>query len=198
MSVSKTLLIICMLALTLMLNACSGLTRSDKPASTTWWLEPYTGSPQSSTLEPAPTLSISVTVVPGLDTHRILTLSVQAEVNKYAGVRWADSLPELITSLVGRSLEESGRFEVVSNNSGSEGCGLELTLQEFFAILDSSGQTSGVQVAISGNYQCGSAKAIPIRLNASIPVHDDRMSVIVAAFQQAMDSVIKDLLTRIT
>ena len=191
--------VFCLLILALSVSACGGLTHSDKPATNTWWLEPYTGMTQETPSAPALLVAISITVVPGLDTDRILTLSDDAELNQFAAARWADNLPELVTSLVGRTLEASGRFEIVSGRAGgsSENCELQLELQEFFGSLNASGQTIGVQIGIDGRYQCESDEPVSLKLNASIPVHDDRMSVIVAAFQQAMDSAMKDLLEQL-
>ena len=199
MNTTNKFVVFCLLILTLSVSACGGMTRSDKPATNTWWLEPYTGMTQETASEPVPLVAISITVVPGLDTDRILTLSENAELNQFVAARWADNLPELVTSLVGRTLEASGRFEIVSGRAGgsSENCELRLELQEFFARLSSSGQTTGVQVAIDGRFQCESDEPVPLKLNASIPVHDNRMSVIVAAFQQAMDSAMKDLLEQL-
>jgi len=198
MNISKTFSVFSLLLLSFLLNACSGLTSSDQPASTTWWLKPYTGAMQVNPHEAPRMIAVSVTVVPGLDTNRILTLSDDAELNRYAAARWADNLPELVESLVGRTLESSGRFEMAAGRikSGSEDCDLQLEVRGFFAELDGDGTTSGVRVAIDGRYQCGSV-AVPIQLSASIPVHDDRMSVIVAVFQEAVDSVLEELLEKI-
>ena len=195
MNTTNKFVVFCLLILALSVSACGGMTRSDKPATSTWWLEPYTGMTQETPSVPAPLVAISVTVIPGLDTDRILTLSDDAELNQFASARWADNLPEMFTSLVGRTLETSGRFEIVSGRvgGGSENCDLQLELQEFFAGLSPSGQTTGVQVSIKGRFQCESREPIPLKLNASVPVHGDRMSEIVAAFQQAMNSVMKDL-----
>ena len=195
MNTTNKFVVFCLLILALSVSACGGLTRSDKPATSTWWLEPYTGMTQETSSVPVPLVAISVTVVPGLDTDRILTLSDDAELNQFAAARWADNLPELVTSLVGRTLEASGRFEIVSGRAGgsSENCELQLELQEFFAYLSPSGQTTGVQVTIDGRFQCESSESVLLKLSTSIPVNDDRMSVIVAAFQQAMNSVMRDL-----
>ncbi len=179
------------------ISACSGLNRSDKPALTTWWLEPYKYNVTVPSTEPPVPVSVSVTVIPGLDTQQILTLSENAEMNKFAAARWADSLPELTTSLVARSLESSGRFEVLSGGGNSNACDLELEVREFYARLDSSGQTRGVRVAMHGRYLCTGSEPVMIHLNALTPVNDDRMTVIVAAFQQAVDDVMKDLLKTI-
>ena len=199
MNTTNKIVVFCLLILALSVSACSGMTRSDKPATRTWWLEPYTGMTPDVRPASVKLVAISVTVIPGLDTDRILTLSDNAELNQFAAARWADNLPELVTSLVSRSLESSGTFEIVSDRAGGgrANCDLQLELREFFGSLNSSGQTIGVQIAIDGRYQCKSDEPVSLQLNASIPVHDDRMSVIVAAFQQAMDSVMKDMIEQL-
>lgn len=199
MNTTNRFVVFCLLILTLSVSACGGLTRSDKPATKTWWLEPYVGMTQETPSDQVLLVALSTTVVPGLDTDRILTLSDDAELSQFAAARWADNLPELVTSLVGRTLEASGRFEIVSNRAGggSEDCDLKLELREFYARLNATGQTTGVRVAIHGRYQCESAAPVNLHLNASMPVHDDRISVIIAAFQHAMDSVMKEMLEQL-
>ena len=199
MNTTKKSVVFCLFILALSISACGGLTRSDKPATRTWWLEPYVGMTQESSSDQLLLVAVSTTVVPGLDTNRILTLSDDAELSQFAAASWADNLPELVTSLVVRSLEASGRFESISDRAGrgSEDCNLQLELRKFYARLSASGQTNGVRVAINGRYHCESASPIALQLNASVAVHDDRMSVIVAAFQQAMDSVMKDMLEQL-
>jgi len=191
MNKSRKLTGICLLVLAVSLSACSGLTQSDKPATKTWWLEPYTDMTPAESSDPAVLLNVSVTVVPGLDTDQVLTLSDKAELNAYSAARWAEHLPELLSSLSERSLASSGRFAVVSARAQ---CELQLELQAFFADLSPSGETTGVRVAIKGRYQCKGGEAELLHLDALIPVRDERMSVIVSAFQQAVDRVMKDLL----
>ncbi len=195
-NISGNPLVLYLLLITICLGACSGLTQSDKPAVTTWWLKPLSGEAQTTGPDPVVSISISVTVVPGLDTDRILTLSDDSELKPYAGARWVGNLPELTKSLVSRTLEASGNFEVVSERAraGHKRCDLHLQLRKFFANLNSSGQTHSVQISIHGTYQCESATLIPIQIKASVPVQDNHMRRIVAAFQQAMDGAMKDLL----
>ena len=195
--VRRSPLIVCLTIAVFFFSACSNLNRSDKPATKTWWLEPYGQSIPTALPNESVSLEVSVTVVPGLDTYRILTLSDAAEMNKYSGARWADSLPELMTSLVSRSLEASGRFQMVSNHRGSTDCDLELELQRFYTHLDTSGRTTEVQVTMSGRYKCAGSKPEIIKTDATVAVNDDRMSVIVGAFQQAFDAVIGQLLDQI-
>ncbi len=196
MKIAKTLNLSGLLLVALVVTACGGLTRSDKPAISSWWLKPYEIGTQAPAPEPVTRVAVSVRVAPGLDTDWILTLSSEAKLSHYTGARWVDNLPELVASLTSRTLGASGRFDVVSRRAGGgrEDCELQLEVQEFFASIEASGQTTGVRVAISGQYQCESAEPVPVQLNASIPVNDKRMNSIVAAFQQATDRVMKDLL----
>ncbi len=199
MNISQKPVVLLMLIITLCLNACSGITKSDKPATTTWWLTPYSGVAQVEPSESVSHVSLNVVVVPGLDTDQILTLSNGSELKPYAGAQWADNLPELATSLVARTLDASDRFDVLSGRarSGSRNCKLNLEVQKFFAELNSSGQTRSVKVAIDGRYQCDSANPVRFHSDASISVNDERMNAIVAAFQRAMDSVMKDMLSQL-
>ena len=199
MNSTKKHTVFCLLAISGLLSACSGLSRSDKPAVTTWWLEPYIDSPQVTTSDPLLSVALTITAVPGLDSDQILTLSDAAVLKPYAGARWADHLPELVASLVGRSLEASGHFEILSDRAepGSGSCDLQLELREFFADLSPDDQTSAVSVAVNGRFACESADVFVVQSNVSIPVADERMTVIVAAFQQALDSVTQDILEQI-
>ena len=195
MKISKHFAVFCLLPAILAINACSGLTQSDRPATNTWWLEPYTDMSGLPSSDPALLVAVSVTVVPGLDTDRILTLTQKSQLNHYSGARWADNLPELLTSLVTRTIQASPRFELAAG--GPEDCNLRLEVQEFFALIGSSVATTAVGVAMEGQFHCGQNKPVSLKLNASVPISDDRMSAIVAAFQQAVDGVMRDMLERL-
>lgn len=188
-----------LLVLVLFGSACSGLTQSDKPATVKWWLKPLAAPAVTKTVSPVLPVEISVTAIPGLDTDRILALSADAELKPFIGASWVDYLPELVDSLVGRSLESSGRFRVVSGSAGRgvDTCQLQLEIGSFFAELDTTGQTRAVQIAMNGGYQCDSGELTPLRLRATVAANDQQMRVIVAAFQSAMDKVTKDMLAQI-
>ena len=51
--------------------------------------------PSSTPAPPAQPLQLAVTAIPGLDTDRILALSVDAELKPFIGANWVDYLPEL-------------------------------------------------------------------------------------------------------
>jgi ABC-type uncharacterized transport system auxiliary subunit len=191
--------VISLLFMSLLLNACGGLTKSDEPPVISWWLEPFTAQAMEVDSEPSVSVNVVVKVVPGLDTDQILALSETAAIRPYSSARWVDNLPDLIDSLVSRTLTASGRFDVGSRSGGNEtvNCDLQLELTDFFGLLNASGQTTEIRVVIEGRYQCDSGILLPLNLRASIPLQDKRMSVIVAAFQQATDAVLKDMLDQL-
>ena len=199
MTISRLYIVFSLSVLLLSIGACSGLTQSDKPAVKKWWLEPYVLTAPAEPADPLLPVALSVTVIPGLDSDRILTLSDDAELSQFAAARWVDHLPELVSSLIGRSLQATGQFEVASERAASHAdvCSLELEIREFFADIDSSGRVSGVRVAINGSFECEPSVPIVFHSASSVPVTDERMNVIVAAFQQAMDSVMKDILFKL-
>ncbi len=176
----------------LSLTACGGLPSSDKPVTRTWMLMPLEQPARTEAAAAMTTIDLSVVAVPGLDTDQILTLSTEAELNSYAGARWADHTPEMLESLIRRTLQESGKFKLVTSQAD---CDLRLEVQEFFAYITSSGAGAEVHIELDGQYSCRSENPKPIHLQASIPVHEDRMATIVAAFQTATNKVLNDLLS---
>lgn len=199
MIISRLYILFSLSFLMLSIGACSGLTQSDKPAIKRWWLEPYVLAASAEPADPSIAVALSVTVIPGLDSDRILTLSDDAELSQFAAARWVDHLPELVSSLIGRSLQATGEFEVASDRaaSGTDVCSLELEVREFFADIGTAGSVSGVSVLINGSFECESSVPVVFHSESSVAVADERMNVIVAAFQQAMDSVTKDILFKI-
>lgn len=199
MNISRIFVVFYLSVVMLFTGACSGLTQSDKPAISTWWLEPYVATSQLVSTDPPVPVALSITVVPGLDTDRILTLSDDAELGQFASARWADHLPELLESLVERSLQATGRFAIVSESVATRpgNCLLELEFREFFAELGPGGITSGVRIATHGRFQCGSATPLVIQSSVTKPVTGERMNIIVAAFQQAMDQMTQDAIEKI-
>jgi len=175
----------------LSLASCGGLTTSDKPVTRTWMLMPLAQPARTGTAATVTTIDLSVVAVPGLDTDKILTLSAEAELNSYAGARWADHTPEMFDSLIRRTLQESGKFKVVTSQAD---CELRLEVQAFFAYTASSGPGAEIRIELDGQYSCQSEQANPIHLQASIPVHEGRMGMIVSAFQTGINKVMDDLL----
>lgn len=198
MSISRIFIKFGLFISILLVVACSGLTQSDKPAISKWWLEPYTAGQAAPVGSPVG-VAVSITAVPGLDTDRILTLSENAELSQFASARWADHVPELVASLLSRSLQATGQFVVVSESAASRpgNCLLELELREFFAELAASGTATSVSISGYGSYQCKPGAALVIQSEISVPVADERMGVIVAAFQKGMNRMTREILNNI-
>jgi len=183
----------------LITSACGGLTKSDKPAISKWWLKPYVAGAQDVSADTPVNVAISIKVVPGLDSDRILTLSDDAELGQFASARWVGHVPELVASLIERSLQATGQFSIVSESAASRpgNCLLELELREFFADIGPDEKTTGVRISTHGNFQCKPAAPVLIQSSVSIPVAEERMSVIVAAFQRGMNQTTQNILNKI-
>ncbi len=184
-----------LLGVTVQITACSGLLTSDTAARQYYLLEPYTGYSGADTGEARPVLVISVSAVPGLDTDHIQALGADARLIQYANARWTDFLPEVLTSLVRRSLVSTGRFETVTTKSGSNAdqWWLELEVQQFYGIQHTPGETASVEVRLEGSLVCNGNKH-HLLLSANKIVGQERLSTVVAAHQHALDDVTRQLL----
>ena len=67
-----------------LLSACSGVMDSKRDARQTYLLTPAISAGDAGAVANAPSLSLEVSVVPGLDTDRIMALSPDARLNPYA------------------------------------------------------------------------------------------------------------------
>lgn len=176
------------------IGGCGGMLTSDQPPEHVYWLEATTlqlGEPPAGNL---PELLVAVRAIPGLDTDRILVKEPGARLNYYAGARWPDHLPELLTATVRLAFESSGRFERVSSGSriGRAEWTLDLELREFFAVVTTAGAPPQVNVRLAGHVDCGSDGAA-VSAATTIPAREDRLSEIIAAFQAATDRALTSL-----
>ena len=186
-------------AMTMLLTACSGVMDSKQPARQVYMLTPYSGATDAANPAQGPQLSITVSAVPGLDTDRVLALSNDARLNQYANARWPDHLPEVLTSIMKRSLASTGRFSAVEESTRASGDGwlLLLEVQQFYGIRNASGDTSAVIVEMTGSIECNDLRG-PFTLSDSNPVADERLSAVVAAHQRGLDEVTAQLLDQIS
>jgi len=180
------------------LAACGGLLRSDKAVEHTYWLQPYSVERSPLPAQDGRELVVRFSVVPGLDSDRLLTLGPDAELNHIAGARWPDHLPEFAGSLIRRSLQTAGWFSRVSDerDSGQQDCELDLQALKFYTLLDSAGTASSVQISMSGQYECQDL-VTPIVLDVNVGVAQNQVTGVVAAHQRAMDSLMRSLLQQL-
>lgn len=137
-----------LLALLLLpLGGCSGLLTTDRPPDERYWLEPL---PE---MAAAPLdglqLELEVSAVPGLDTERVLALGSGARLDQLGRARWADNLPDVLRSVIGRSL--AARGAVIGEDKRGEDCRLRIEVQAFFA---RGTPVNGVSGRLSATLQC--------------------------------------------
>jgi len=176
------------------LCGCGGMLTSDEPPEHVYWLEAATLRFGEAPMEGLPELLVSVRTIPGLDTDRILVKGPGARMNYYAGARWPDHLPEVMTATVRLSLESSGQFSRVSNGSQVKGEEwlLELELREFFAVAITADSPPQVHVQLVGHVNCGIGDTA-ISATATVTAQENKLSKIVAAFQSATNNVLISL-----
>lgn len=185
-------------ALLLMLLAgCGNILTSQQPVRHHYLLSPYTAAPTQDDQQTAPELTLSLAAIPGLDTDRILALGTDARLNHYANARWPDHLPEVLVSVIRRSLEATGRYAAVraAEPGAEEGWALTLEVREFYGIQDSSGATAAVRVSLAGTLACGGATHA-LSLTETTPVVEERLVAVVAAHQAGLDGVTRRLIDR--
>jgi ABC-type uncharacterized transport system auxiliary subunit len=179
------------------LAGCSSVLESNKPAREVYLLQAPAITPLTPVGEPVK-LVLAVETVPGLDTDNIQVLHTNARLFPVANAHWPDNLPEVMSSLSRRVLVDSGLFKSVSmSNIARPGeWQLDLELQAFYGLQDSSDTTTSVLVELEGTLHCGEAGGV-IRLDSRIPLQSPGLPELVAAHQQALNEVLQALPARI-
>jgi ABC-type uncharacterized transport system auxiliary subunit len=187
----KCLRLLLWTVLAVALGGCSGMLTSDQPPEHVYWLEAVTLQLSEPPTENLPDLIVAVRAIPGLDTDRILVKGPGARLNYYAGARWPDHLPEVLTVTVRLSLESSGRFNHVSSGSQIRRSewSLDLELREFFAVVSTAGAPPQVHVKLAGHLNCGSG-SIAVSAATTAAAQEDKLSAIIAAYQSATDNAL--------
>jgi ABC-type uncharacterized transport system auxiliary subunit len=187
-----------LLILLLLTQGCSGILTSDQPARQTYLLTPLAVPSSATATSKAVDLALNVTAIPGLDTDQILALGRDARLQQYSNARWPDHLPEVLTSVLQRSLEAAGPFAPVrsADRATTDGWMLQLEVREFFGIRDAAGDSSSVRVALAGSVSCGGERH-PLSLHDANPVAMQSLASVVAAHQAGLDGVTRDLIERV-
>ena len=184
--------------LCLSLNCCHILD-SGKPARQVYLLQTPSPPSHNESAKAAPTLIISVTAVPGLDTDRILVLGRDARLSPVSNAHWPDHMPEVLTSITRRYLSDSHQFRMVRQGSIArpDEWLLELELQAFYGIQGAAESTSSVLMQMEGDMRCDSIRQV-LRISEQSPVNGDTLSDLVAAHQRVIDASMRELSSEIT
>ena len=175
-------------------SGCSGVLESSKPPREVYLLQPPAVSSQSTTGASRVNLVLSVSAVPGLDSDRILVLGPDARLNPVVNAHWADHMPEVITSITRRFLSATGRFATVQQGALARPGDwlLQLELQAFFGVQDSTAEVTSVLLQWEGLLQCNDHRH-GLRWQEKITVRGSSLSSLVAAHQRALDTALQQL-----
>lgn len=189
---NRTRLLFALLLAPALTAACSGILSSGEPPRQTYLLEPLESSGGDGTGAP---LSLSISSIPGLDTDRILALATDKRLNHYANARWSDNLPDVLSSVVRRSLVATGRFQsvAISERAVGDGWSARLEIEQFFGRQNTDSETTSVSAGMSGTISCND-RDFKLSLTESVPVSAQRLSAVVAAHQTALDGLTRQLL----
>jgi hypothetical protein len=150
----------------LLLPGCMPDLKSERPPERIYWLEPVA-------IADPPAVSPRVQVVPGLDSDRVWLLESDQRLNFYAGVRWPDSLPRLLASLISRSLDSQVREPKV-----------DILIERFFAVEQGGGDPP--DIVLSARLDTGDERC---RFEAVRPAATARLRDIVAGHQTLLDEL---------
>jgi ABC-type uncharacterized transport system auxiliary subunit len=175
------------------LTACGSLVETQRPADEVYWLEPLAG--ELAAASGAVPIQLQVSAVPGLDTDRVLLLNEDARLSQLGLARWPDYLPELLNSVLRRSLQGAG-MRVLDDSVGrdEDDCMLRIEVQSFFA-RSRQGNAHSAEVQFAATLTCG-ADEWALALVSTQPTGSDASNV-VAALQHALNEVSGRLINEI-
>ena len=161
----------------------------------------YRLTPKSTFDTDLPTVDWQLLVEPpvvqaGLNTTRIALQRVAIQLEYYARANWTDRAPAMVQTLILESFENSERIVAV----GREALGLradfvlKIELREFQAIYE-NGTAPGVRVVINAKLVQMPRRAIvaSARFEHVAAAEADQLDQIVAAFDEALGKVLRDL-----
>jgi cholesterol transport system auxiliary component len=192
----------------LALSACTGLFHSTAPPEQTYLLRPPAppaaqapAAPGGAPLANAPSLpSIRVMqpgAAPGLDSTRIMLVQADHRMNFYAGSRWPGPVPGLIEALTVETLRASGAWAAVEDADSPFPSDylLRITVRRFEADYTGGGSAPEVHVVLDciiGRRE-GRDVVASFIAQGTATAAADRMSAVVAAFEQATDATLDSL-----
>jgi cholesterol transport system auxiliary component len=172
-----------------LLSGCGSLLGSRESAPVTYVLRPAVAAvvvPATGTK----TLQVQrVVVAPGYARDEILRTEPDRRLGQYASSRWPDELPAVVERLAVDAARGSGAWSVVHDAAAPLPATelLRLTVRRFDAEYTVEGRAPTVRVVIDATVSRRSDRALlsAFTVETSAQAADDRMSAIVAAFDEA-------------
>jgi ABC-type uncharacterized transport system auxiliary subunit len=181
----------------LLLSACtSGLLETKIDPPTTYVLAPLpvADGKNSSTVD----LAVGVpTPAPGLDTERIATLHAARRLDYYQNARWGATAASVMQSLIVASLQNQQVVRSVTPEQARVNAThlLDLQLRDFQAEYASEGAMPTVRVTMIATVMRLKDRKLlaSFPVTASVPAQENRLDVVVAAFESASQQAIAAL-----
>jgi cholesterol transport system auxiliary component len=186
------------------LGGCSSGLRSDDAAPVTYVLRaPAAPSPGGA----APSLPASVLVArvaahPGYDGDRIVLLAPDRRLDVYAGSRWPAPAPDLVGALVVQTLRASGRLRAVHDDASpfAADYALRVMIRRFDADYTAAGLDAAPRVVVALDATLGRRAdrgvVATFVAEAGRQAASNRMSAVVAAFDEALQAALGELASR--
>jgi cholesterol transport system auxiliary component len=181
---------------------CSGLLHSDAPPVQIYTLRAAASSSAGGGA-PRSTANASVRVAhplagPGLGTAEIVLLEPDHRMNVYAASAWAADAPALIESLVAQTLRAGGKWSSVEDAESPFPADylLQISIRRFDADY-SAGADAPPTVRVTLDCTLGAEDARTIAASfvaaGSAAASANKLSEVVAAFQQATDQALRSM-----
>lgn len=189
-------------------TGCTGLFHSTAPPEQTYLLRapapPAAAAPAAppgaALASPAALPSIRVSqpgADPGLNSSRIILVQADHRLNFYSGSRWAGPVPDLVEALTVETLRASGGWQSVQDADSPFPSDylLRIRVRRFEADYTGGGPAPEVHVVLDcvvGQRE-GREVLASFIAQGSATAGADRMSAVVAAFEQATDEALSSL-----
>ena len=191
--------------LCVLLAGCTDLLHSNVQPEQIYYLRAAlaaSGAPDATSVAAVTATGASLRVAtplasPGLDSARIMLVQADHRMNFYAASRWPGTAPEVIGALTTETLRASGDWNWVQDSGSSFPADylLHITVRHFEADYSAGGGAPQVQVVLDctlgrreGREVIASFVAQGVATAAA-----DRMSEVVAAFEQATRAALQSL-----
>lgn len=188
-----------------LLVACSSVLRSDTPVVVSYVLRaPATDGAVAA--GPVKQLGYSLMVLPpiaqpGLAQDSIALITTDARMDRYAGSRWADTVPRVVSALAVRTLRGSGAIATVNDDSAPFAADylLRIDVTNFEARYAGVRADAGEPPTVQVRFECAVARrndrivVASFVAQASEVAVSNRMAAVISAFDLATQSALGQL-----
>ena len=182
----------------LFLSGCAGLLHSDARPEETYYLRARAAAAGDAAQNAAASLRVAPPVAaPGLDSPHIMLVQANHRMNFYTGARWVAPATEVVESLAVQTLRATGAWASVEDSTSPFPSDylLMIGLRRFEADYTEGGALPVVHVALECTVGRREGRDVVATFVAAgdAPAAANRMSEVVAAFEQASTAAMDSL-----